>query len=170
MFSEPDQNIKQFKLREDALVADFGAGAGWYSLAAARVATRGRVYAIDVQRDLLEKIKKDALQEHLLNVDIIWADIERPGGSKLADKSVDAVIIANVFFQVPDKKSVAAEADRILKAGSRVLVIDWLEGLPGGVPPVSKVAIQDLFYGRGFSLEGEISAGEHHYGLIFKKP
>jgi len=55
MFAEPEQNVKQFKLRDDAVVADLGAGAGWYSFAAARACPRGKVYAVDVQKELLEK-------------------------------------------------------------------------------------------------------------------
>jgi len=170
MFNEPEQNVKQFNLREDAIVADLGTGAGWYALAAASVARRGKVYAIDVQKDLLEKVKAEALARHLLNVETIWGDIERLGGTKLGDASVDAVIVASVFFQVPDKQGLVNEIDRILKPSGQVLVIDWKTALPGGLPPVPAAFLQDLFYAKGFALEREISAGANHYGLIFRKP
>jgi ubiquinone/menaquinone biosynthesis C-methylase UbiE len=170
MFAEPEQNVEQFRLRDDAVVADFGTGAGWYAIAAAKACPRGKVYAIDVQQDMLEKLKAEALRLHLFNIETIWGDIERVGGTKLANNSVDAVIIANVLFQVPDRQAVAAEIDRILKPRGRLLVIDWSEALPGAVPAIPKTTMQDLFYARGFGVEGDITTGPHHYGMIFRKP
>ena len=61
MFSDPEKNIEQFSLGKGMHVADFGTGSGFYALAAAEaVGETGRVYAIDVQKDLLEKLKKEA--------------------------------------------------------------------------------------------------------------
>ncbi len=95
-FSDPTSNIEQFSLQYGMRVADFGAGSGFYSLAAARaVGPHGHVYALDVQKDLLAKIKNDAVKANLANIEVLWADVEKPGGSKLKDRSLDAVIISN---------------------------------------------------------------------------
>ena len=58
IFSDPKKNLKQFCLEEGMRVADFGSGSGYYTLAAAEaVGDTGRVYAIEIQQELLKKVK-----------------------------------------------------------------------------------------------------------------
>jgi ubiquinone/menaquinone biosynthesis C-methylase UbiE len=174
MFTDPLTNLKQFDLREKMWVADLGAGTGAYSLAASRlVGPDGRIFAVEVQKDLLERVKDEAKKARIGNVDFIWGDIEKIGGTKLRDNSMDRVIVSNVLFQAPDKQSLLVEARRILKPGGEVIVIDWSDSF-GGMGPspsdvVSKSSAKSLLERAGFKFEREISAGEHHYGIIFKK-
>lgn len=174
MFSDPENNIKQFSLAPGMMVADFGSGSGFYSLAAAKaIMPGGKVFAVDIQKDLLEKLKNGARQNHLSNVDIIWGDLEHLGGTKLRENSMDAVIVGNLFFQIENKDGLCLEIKRVLRPNARVLVIDW-DGSFGGVGPlekdvVSKMKMTDLFLDHGFVLDREISAGAEHYGLIFRK-
>ena len=98
-FSDPSKNVAKLVLTDGMKVADFGCGSGHYSFAAARrVGSRGRVYAIDVQKDLLDKLKVQASHERLTNIDIVWGNFDEVGGTNLADAIVDAVIISNVLF------------------------------------------------------------------------
>jgi ubiquinone/menaquinone biosynthesis C-methylase UbiE len=174
MFSDPEKNIAQLSLGEGNYVADFGSGSGFYSFAAAQaVGSTGRVYSLDIQKDLLQKVKKEAQIRHLANIEIIWADLEHLGGSKLREASIDAVILANVLFQIENKDNSILEIKRILKKGGRVLIIDWLSSF-GGLGPqakdvLSKEKAQDLFIKHGFTFDREISAGAQHYGLILRK-
>jgi ubiquinone/menaquinone biosynthesis C-methylase UbiE len=174
MFSDPENNINQFALAPGMQVADFGSGSGFYSMAAAKaVLPNGKVFAVDIQKDLLEKLKNGSKQAHLNNVDIVWGDLEHFGGTKLRENSMDAVIISNLFFQVENKDGLCLEAKRILRKNSRVLVVDW-DGSFGGIGPlekdvITKIQMTALFQDHGFVLDREISAGEHHYGLIFRK-
>ncbi len=174
MFSDPENNIKQFALAPGMLVADFGSGSGFYSMAAAKaVAPNGRVFAVDIQKDLLEKLKNGARQNHISNIDIIWGDLERLGGTKLRENYLDAVIASNLFFQVQNKDGLCLEIKRILRPNGRVMVVDW-DGSFGGIGPlsqdvVSKMQMTAIFQDHGFILDREISAGDHHYGLIFRK-
>jgi len=173
-FAAPRQNVAQFELREGMAVADLGAGSGHYTLAAAKkVGESGRVYAVEVQKDLLARIKSLAQAEHIRNVEVIWGDVEERGGVKLKDGSVDAVIISNILFQAENKKGLIEEALRILKSGGRALVIDWIESY-GGMGPspddiVSSDEARQLCEEGGFIFEKEFSAGAHHYGFIVKK-
>jgi ubiquinone/menaquinone biosynthesis C-methylase UbiE len=174
MFSDPENNIKQFALAPGMQVADFGSGSGFYSMSAARaVAPNGKVFAVDIQKDLLEKLKNSAKQSGVSNIDIIWGDLEHLGGTKLREGSLDAVIVANLFFQIKNKDGLCLEIKRVLKNNSRVLVVDW-DGSFAGIGPVetdviSKIKMTALFQDHGFKLDREISAGAHHYGLVFRK-
>lgn len=175
MFSDPEQNIYQFSLMKGETVADFGAGSGFYSFAAAgAIGEDGRVYAIDVQKDLLERLKNQARNiRHLNNIEIIWADIDNLGGTRLREESVDSVIAANVFFQLEDKKNACLEIKRILKKGGRVLFIDWTNIQSDNISIDQKTFNKEkalvLFGENGFVLQKEIDAGVKHYGLIFIK-
>lgn len=174
MFSDPAKNIEQFGLAKGISVADFGAGSGFYTMYAARAVGNGMVYAIDIQKDLLKKIKDGANIEHLSNVGIIWGDVEKIGGTKLRESSIDAVIVANILFQAPEKNNICLEAKRVLKSGGKVFVIDWLGSFGNLGPRPEDVFLpsvaKEMFQKNGFILEREFNAGDHHYGLIFKKP
>jgi len=171
-FSEPQNNIKQLGLAEGMSVADFGAGSGFYSIEAAKkVKESGKVYVVDIQKDLLDRVKNLAKKERLANIEIIWGDIEKVGGSKLGDLSVDVVIISNVLFQIENKESLLKEISRVLKHGGRVLVIDWTDSFGGMGPAQESIFTEDqvkkLFEEKGFTVQKNIYAGDHHYGVVF---
>jgi len=154
-------------------VADFGSGSGIYVLHIAEALEHsGRVYAIDVQQDLLKRVRNEAHRRGFKNVDVIWTDLEHAGASKLADQTLDLVLISNLLFQVQNKAAVLTEAWRILKPKGRLAVIDWSESF-GGMGPqkadvVSKEKALMLARENGFELQREFAAGAHHYGMIFR--
>jgi len=175
MFSDPERNIEQFNLGKGMYIADFGAGSGFYSFAAAEaVGESGRVYSIDVQKDLLQKLKNEARNiRHLMNLEIVWADLEHLGGTRLRESSIDAVIASNVFFQLEQKDNSCMEIRRILKNGGRVLVIDWSGSIGGRGPESNKLFSREdavkLFSKHGFIVDKDIIVGPQHYGVIFRK-
>lgn len=174
MFVKPEEVIKNIGLEPGMVVADFGAGSGHYSIAAAKIVRKtGKVYSIDIQKELLNAIKSTAAINNLSNIEIIWSDLEIPEGSRLASGSVDVVIISNILFQVGNKEAVAKEAYRIAKDDGKTAVIEWSAESGKTGPPlesrISKSDCLDLFAKNGFNPEKEFIAGENHYGLLFKK-
>jgi ubiquinone/menaquinone biosynthesis C-methylase UbiE len=172
MFADPEQIVRQFGLKEGMHVADLGAGSGFYSIAAARLVRGGKVYAVEVQKEMLGHIQNESAKAHVMNIEGIWGNIEKPGGSKLGNASMDAVIASNVLFQVEHREGFIREIARIVKPGGRVLFVDWSDSFGGmgpiGTSIVPKAVATELFESEGFSVEKEIAAGAHHYGIIFK--
>lgn len=175
MFSDPQKILDQFKLTSGRFVADLGSGAGFYAILAAKmVGPLGRVYAVDVLKDMLQKIKNEAVRNKLFNVEALWGNVEKLGGTRLADLSVDVVLICNSLFQIEDKNTFALEVKRILKPDGRVLVVDWRDSF-GGLGPqfehvVSPEAARGIFEKAGFVFDRDIKdAGAHHYGLVFRR-
>lgn len=172
MFSNPEQNIAQLGLREGMRVADFGAGNGAYSLACGRaVGHTGHVYAIEVQKNLLKKFEGEIKEWGVSNVECIWGDIEKKGGTKIADQSMDAVIISNVLFQAEDKLGLIDEARRVLKKDGKILLIDWSASFNNMGPTpdhvVTPEVATELFTKRNFKFLEKITTSPHHYGIIF---
>ena len=175
MFSDPQKILDQFKLATGRIVADLGSGAGFYAVPAAKmVGPLGRVYAVDVLKDMLQKIKNEAVRNQLFNIEALWGNIEKLGGTRLADASVDDALVCNSLFQIEDKNSFALEVKRILRSDGRLLLVDWKDSF-GGLGPqpenvISSDSARSIFEKAGFSFERDIKdAGAHHYGLIFRR-
>jgi ubiquinone/menaquinone biosynthesis C-methylase UbiE len=169
MFSDPDINLSKLGITDGMKIVDLGAGSGFYSIAAARiVGPGGRVYAVDVQKDLLDRIRANGATEGLRNIEVVWGNAEKIGGTKLRESIADRVIASNILFQIEKPDEFALEIKRLLKPGGKVMIIDWSETSsigPKTVFPAMKA--QTLFEKSGFKLEQTFGAGDHHYGLVF---
>jgi len=174
-FSDPKKVVKEASVTEGMQVADFGAGSGMYTLALAEAAgDTGKVYAVEVQKDLVATLSLKARESRKGNVEVVWGDIEREGGTKLRNASVDLVLVANVLFQAPDRAGIAREAWRVLKNGGKAIVIDWSGSFGGAGPTVRQLVRADearrIFEGERFRYEKPLfDAGAHHYGIVMKK-
>ena len=127
-FAHPRKNVSMLGIVSGMRVADFGSGSGAYALSIAEeMNDSGRVYAIDIQKDLLRRLANESARLGRTNLDVIWADLEVPRASKLAEHSIDVVLMSNMLFQVHDKKRVIREALRVVKTNGRIAVIDWTD-------------------------------------------
>ena len=174
MFSAPEKNIDQLNIPDNSIIADFGAGSGAYTIAAAKkMHSTGKVYAIDVQKDLLTRLENTCREQHVGNVGFIWGNLEEYGGTKLADNSVDIVILSNVLFQTPDKKTVIEEVKRVLHQGGMFLLIDWTGSFNSMGPTKEQVfpelEARKLVESLNFTFDRSIDAGNFHYGSVFRK-
>ena len=173
-FAHPGKNVATWGISPGMSVADFGAGSGHYSLEiAARLKNEGHLYAVDIQQELLKRLKSEALRRGFTNVEVIWGDLEIARGSKITDGHIDLVLISNLLFQLESKDPVFKEAMRILRPKGRLVVIDWSESF-GGLGPHKKDVVQKSEARRaaeaaGFEFIEEFAAGAHHYGLVFEK-
>jgi FkbM family methyltransferase len=172
MFTDPIKNLKQFGLVENMIVADLGAGNGFYSINAAKMVPRGKVYAVEIQKDYLVNLKNKAKDAGLGNIDCICGDAEKIGGTKLKNNIVDAVVVSNIFFQIENKDRFMDEISRILKNGGKVLLVEWSDNSVFGSnfkKIIPKEKAREMFENKGFVFDREINAGPHHYGMILNK-
>lgn len=171
MFSDPASNLAKLGVNNGMKVVDLGAGSGFYTFEAAKtVGSSGRVYAVEVQKDLLERVRSVGASQKLRNIEVIWGNVEKIGGTKLKEALADRVIASNILFQIAKPDDFALEIKRILKPGGKVLVVDW-----SGITPLSPKNLvterqaRSLFEKSGFTFESSFDAGDHHYGLVFMR-
>ena len=175
-FSDPRKIIAQLGIMPGQKIADFGVGSGAYALELAETtksSDESMIYAIDIQKTLLEKITHLASERQLANIQTVWGDIEQDHGSRLRDESVRWVFLTNVLFQVEDPKAVLKEAFRIMSKNGSLVVIGWSESF-GNIGPkesdiIDEVRARAMVEDSGFSIDRPIEAGEHHYGFIAVK-
>lgn len=174
-FLHPETALNELSIHGNMHIADLGSGAGHFSLAAARMlAQGGKVHAFDVQKEPLESLRTDAARFGLHNITTQHADLELPGGTRLADGSMDVVFLHNILFQAEDKPAMIKEAARILHPNGKLSVIDWVLASAAGAGPaheqrISKEMVKELAKVAGLSYEKDFRAGSQHYGMIFKK-
>lgn len=172
-FVDPKNIVNDLGITPGMEIADFGVGAGYYAvLLADAVGDTGRVYAIDIVEEVLTKARSHDHGRHD-NIEFLLGDLEEPGGSNLAEQSVDMVVISNTLFQFENKQAGITEAHRVLKPGGILVLIDWSDSFGGlGPQPEHILTEQDarqLCETGHLSFVRPIDAGDHHYGLIYKK-
>ena len=180
-FMNPEKIVTEFGIQEGMMIADFGSGAGYFTiLLAQRVGKDGKVFALDIQESALDNVRVKAKAVGLDNVETIRSNLEVLGSSGLADNSQDIVLLANILFQSEQKAEIIKESFRVLKSGGSLVVIDWKraagampDGRQGFGPPdnlrTDEIAMRSLVLGEGLIFENDIDAGKFHYGMKFKK-
>ena len=167
--------LTRAEIKQGDSVAEFGCGTSGHLIfpAAHLVGKSGKVYAIDILKPALEAMESRAKMEGVENVETVWADLERPGALKIADASVDLVILLHIVGQVKEKEIMCREAARILKPGGTILIADWkITATPFGPPPEKRLnptMAKQLASAAGGELKQEFDAGPYHYGLVFKR-
>lgn len=154
-------------------IADFGAGSGFIASELAKAAgEKGELVAIDILEEPLEVLQAKARNLGLLNIRTIKSNLEKENGSTLEPNSMNMVMAANLLFQVENPELIVIEAKRILKAGGKIVVVEWqpekMISQQGHFlhPPEE---IKKLFEKHAFSFVKEFQPGINHYGLVYQK-
>jgi ubiquinone/menaquinone biosynthesis C-methylase UbiE len=169
MFLTPDHLVRELNLRPGDRVADLGAGSGAYTIALAReIGDIGQVYAVDVHREMLHTLAGTLERQKLLNVEVLWADIEK--GIPIDAYSLDAVVMSNILFQLSDIDAALSYVAKILKPEGELLIVEWSQS-HGGIGPhpdhvVPEEKAEMLAQKHGFRLEKRLRAGDYHYAFI----
>lgn len=155
-------------------MADFGTGRGFFLKPLAEAVTpEGEVYLCEIQKKLVEFLGEQVRLSGYAHAKTMWCDLEEAGGIPIPDDTLDAGILVNTLYQLEDKSAALNEMLRTMRRGAKFLVIDWTTSVAGLGPTadllVSKEDCTNLFESHGCVFEREFPAGEHHYGLAFRK-
>jgi ubiquinone/menaquinone biosynthesis C-methylase UbiE len=170
-WQQPERVIAALGLKPGDIVADLGAGSGYFAVRLARVVSPGgKVYAVDIDRQLLGYIERRAKEEHLKNIQPILAD---PHDPKLPPSSVDLIFICDTLHHISDRPRYYPFLARALKPGGRLVNIDFQkQPLPVGPPvemKISKRAMIEEARPAGFHLLKEYDFLKYEYFLVFTR-
>lgn len=172
-FANPATVVAQLDLELGMTVADLGAGAGYYTvLLSDQVGDEGKVYAIDIQAELVTKAKTlDGTKRK--NIEFMQGDLEEEKGTCISSDVLDYAVLVNVLFQLEHKGMALKEAFRILKRGGQLFVSDWSDSFGGLGPTEENIITHDevraLAESVGFAYHQAIEVGDHHWGAVFVK-
>ena len=168
---KPEEVLDNIDIEKNMRVADFGCGAGYFTIPLAiRVGKNRVVYAVDVMESALESVRGRAKIFSILNIETLRGNLEKDKGSHIGAGVLDMVLLANILFQSKLKNDILKEAKRVLKKTGKIVVIEWNSDASLGPQAgyrISKENLKDLAKGEGFVLEKEFNAGNSHYGLVF---
>lgn len=126
-WQRPEEVMDALGIQAGTVVADVGSGDGYFSFhLARRVGAGGRVYAVDIDQDALDKLRREADKEGLEQIEIIRGATDDP---RLPPESVDVVLVVNAYHEMRDYDAMLAGFYRALRPGGRLAIID------GGIEP-----------------------------------
>jgi ubiquinone/menaquinone biosynthesis C-methylase UbiE len=130
-------------IADGVIVADLGAGGGWFTIRLARrVGPQGRVYAEDIQPQMIESIQRRVEREGLKNVVLVRGT---PTDPRLPARALDAVLIVETFSEMEDPVTLLTNLTTSLKPRARVGIIEFkADGLGPGPAPEERVEERDV--------------------------
>jgi ubiquinone/menaquinone biosynthesis C-methylase UbiE len=171
LWQRPDQVMDAMGIADASVVADIGAGSGWFTIRLARrVGPQGLVYAEDVQPEMINAITRRVQREGLTNVRAVRGQNSDP---KLPAGSLDAVLVVDAYHEVEDRVTMLANLARALKPQGRIGVVDFrLDGTGPGPSPEERVSpdvvVKDAAK-AGLRLVRQEAFLPYQYFLIFGK-
>lgn len=174
-FLDPEKILFQSGLIPGQLVADLGAGSGFFAVSAANiVGPNGLVYVVDIMEQALNHVAAEARLKNLKNIRTIRANLEEKNACKdIPEGAVDLVILANVLHQINDKAKLFGDTYRLLKTGGKALVIEWNQN-PSPIGPrqderLPEQQIIDSAKKAALTHSARIEGDNYHYCLLFTK-
>jgi ubiquinone/menaquinone biosynthesis C-methylase UbiE len=173
-FVDPKSVVRSLPTAPRGVVADFGCGAGYFSVEFARaVGDDGEVIAIDVLPSALEAMESQIKTLGIKNIRTKRANLEREGGSGLQPGTVDWVVAKDILFQNQNKEVILREIARVLRPGGHALVMEWSPESPSVGPDagsrLSSGVLKELLAKSGLHVEQEIPVGAFHYAFLVTK-
>jgi arsenite methyltransferase len=168
-YQKPHEVLSALKLRPGEVIADIGAGSGYFTFRLAHhVGAKGKVYAVDVSPDMIRHVNRRARDLKAANVVSLLAD---PGDPLLPERSVDRFFVCDVWHHVENPTKYLAAMKKALKPGGEIVMIDFhKKELPFGPPLQMKIAREDLIgqmEANGFRLAKEHTFLPYQYFLVF---
>jgi predicted methyltransferase len=175
IWQHPDQVMDKLGIAEAAVVADIGAGAGWFTIhLARRVGPNGTVYAEDVQSEMLAAIFRRVNALGLTNVKPILGKDNDP---QLPAQALDAALMVDAYHENDDPRqrvSLLRNLAKALRPGGRFGLIDFkLEGSGPGPANNERVSPETVIQEAttaGLQLVAHETFLPYQYFLIFKRP
>jgi SAM-dependent methyltransferase len=170
---QPDKALDELKIAKGSIVADIGAGVGYMSWRlAGRVGPSGKVYANDIQPQMLDQLRKNMQDRHITNVVPVLGEPDNP---KLPHGQLDLVLMVDVYHEFAQPQAMLRHIRESLKPDGRVVLLEY-RGEDPAVPilPLHKMTVEQVkaeLDPEGFRFERAIETLPRQHLLIFtKKP
>lgn len=135
-WQKPELIMDALQIADNSVVADIGPGAGWFTMHLAQRAASGVVYARDVQREMVEAVRRRVSRAGLNNVQPEQSTYDDP---KLPARALDAVSLVDVYQEISDPVVYLRNVARALKPTGRIGIVNYKPTPRGGPGPAVRV-------------------------------
>lgn len=135
VWQKPDEVIAALKLPEDAVVADVGAGTGYFAVRLARAVPKGRVVGVDVEADMVRFIDERAAKEGLTNLTGRLTPFDRAD----VDDGTDLVLVVDTYHHISDRVAYFKALAPHLSARGRLAIVDFRPESERGPPKAMNI-------------------------------
>lgn len=166
-WQKPHEVIRALALEADAIVADVGAGTGYFAVRLVNMLPSGRVYAVDIEPDMVRYLAERAKRE---KHDNLVAVAGAPDDPRLPEK-VDLILLVDVYHHVEDRVRYFRSLREYLRPGGRIAIVDFRLDAPMGPPRATRIAadrVKDEVESAGYRLAQEHDFLPNQYFLIFE--
>ena len=137
VWQRPDDVLRALELGPAMVVADVGAGTGYFAVRLARAVPQGQVIATDIEPDMVRYLGERAGREKLGNLRAVRAT---EAASGLAPRSVDRILVVDVWHHLADRVAYARDLGAALRPGGKLLVVDFTLAARRGPPVEHRLA------------------------------
>lgn len=167
-----DQLLKELKLKPTDVVADIGAGTGYFSFRMARLVPRGQVLAVDIQPEMIAELTANKARNHLANVRPVLGTASNPN---LPASAVDLVLIVDAYHEFDYPREMGRAIRQALRPGTgRLALVEYRAEDPD--VPIKRIHKMDVAQARkemaaiGLEFAGTIETLPQQHLLLFRRP
>lgn len=165
-----DKAIAHMNLAPASVVADIGAGTGYYTFRISSHIPQGKVYAVELQEELINYLNKKKIRTSSLNVEVIRGDTLKVN---LPDSSIDVAILVDVYHELAWPREIIQSIRKSLKPDGRILLIEYRGEDPSvRIKALHKTTVMQLsreMNSNGFILEQQGNFLPIQHFLVFRK-
>lgn len=166
-----DLLIAGLSLSEDFVVADIGAGTGYFSFPVAQRVPQGRVFSVDIQPEMLARIEQRKALENVANLETILGDEDDP---KLPNNEIDLAFIVDAYHEFSFPREMGEHLKEALKPGGQLVLVEYRAEDPGvPIKPLHKMSekqVKQEMAAVGLTWVRTESYLPQQHVLIFQKP
>ena len=124
---QPSTTVQQLELKPDDVVADIGAGTGYFSFRIAEKVPEGKVYAVDIQPEMLDAVNFLKQENNIANVETILGKEDNPN---LPPASIDLAFMVDAYHEFAYPREMMTGIYQALKPGGRVVLLEYRKENP----------------------------------------
>jgi cyclopropane fatty-acyl-phospholipid synthase-like methyltransferase len=166
-WQKPEAILDALQLAQSARVADIGAGTGYFSVRIAKRVPDGKVFAADVEPDMLRYLGERAHREQLHVLQPVQASADTPN----LPEPVDVALIVDTYHHIDDRVAYFSRLKSSLRPGGRLAIVDFKTDAPEGPPPERRIAPEKVIAEleqAGYALVGRHDFLPRQYFLVFQ--
>jgi predicted methyltransferase len=165
-WQKPHEVIRALALKPESVVADVGAGTGYFAARLANMVPKGKVYAVDVEPGMVKHLAERAKKEKRAN---LFAVQGAPDDPKLPEMA-DVVLLVDVYHHIDDRTRYFRRLQASLKPGGQIAIIDFRLDSPEGPPRAARVPPEQVvaeLKSAGYRLAKQHGFLPNQYFLVF---